>query len=467
MAYTHSWEITNQRIDREQWDLMCEAAEFVFERVRRDSNIKLVYGYDRTSAPVTNQSAIRCNGHPALGQAGEDMIIRRTGRSSCTTGDSYADRLPYDLAVVAVLNACGIISKDFVWRSDGDASQLAEGMALGQLAADHAMRAQRSGTLPAAKTEQESEHQTPPVATGNGAVNQDQLQAAMSALAAAFGAGQVDESKVREIVQAELADFAAPTRVEIVAADGSTRTMPEASHKVFPDVLRFLANDINVMLVGPAGSGKTTLAMQAAEALERSFYMTGAILQKYELLGFIDANGNYIRSTFREAYEHGGVFLWDEMDSSNPAALVAFHAALENGHADFPDGQVTRHDSFVCIGAANTYGHGATREYIGRNALDGATLDRYAVITMDYDPALESALAGNAEFVREIQAYREAAAKLGIKHIISPRASIRGARMLKAGMDKHAVLDALVWKGLPADKVSKIQTEAGYQPTKF
>ena len=133
------------------------------------------------------------------------------------------------------------------------------------------------------------------------------------------------------------------------------------------------------MMVGPAGSGKTTAAHEAAKALGIPFYFTGAIDSAYKLTGFIDAQGRTVRTAFREAFEHGGVFLFDEMDSSMPAALLAFNAALANGHADFPDGIIKRHPDFRAIAACNTFGGGANRQYVGRMQLDAASLDRFAI----------------------------------------------------------------------------------------
>ena len=56
--------------------------------------------------------------------------------------------------------------------------------------------------------------------------------------------------------------------------------------------------------------------MHVAKALGRTFYFTGAVDNVFKLNGYMDANGNYVRTSFREAYEWGGVFLFDEIDAS-------------------------------------------------------------------------------------------------------------------------------------------------------
>jgi hypothetical protein len=148
------------------------------------------------------------------------------------------------------------------------------------------------------------------------------------------------------------------------------------------------------MIVGPAGSGKTTAAQKVAEMLGLPFYFTGAINSEYKLTGFIDAQGRIVNTAFRKAFVEGGVFLFDEMDGSLPAATLAFNAATANRVFDFPDGTHEAHPDFIALAACNTYGNGASRQYVGRNQLDAATLDRYATLEWNYDEALEAAIMG-------------------------------------------------------------------------
>ena len=167
------------------------------------------------------------------------------------------------------------------------------------------------------------------------------------------------------------------------------------NHRMFPWILWLIANDHHVYVAGPSGSGKTTLAKRVAEALDRPFFYTGAILQKYELLGYNDANGNYIATSFYNAYKDGGLYLWDEIDASNPGALVAFNAALENGVLAAPNGEmVPMHEDYRCVAAANTIGKGATLRHAGRQAIDGSVTERYAFVQMDYDWSLTAAILG-------------------------------------------------------------------------
>ena len=198
----------------------------------------------------------------------------------------------------------------------------------------------------------------------------------------------------------------------------------EHRHAVFEKALRCVAAGVNLLLVGPAGAGKTTLAEQISRALSISFEFCGALDSPYKLTGFIDAQGRVVNTAFRRAYEHGGLFLFDEIDGSLPGAILAFNAALANGQADFPDGSVQRHPDFRVVAAANTYGLGADRQYVGRNQLDAASLDRFVMIEMGYDEVLERALTGNDAWFERVLAVRKAVTSAKVRAIVSPRASI-------------------------------------------
>ena len=228
-------------------------------------------------------------------------------------------------------------------------------------------------------------------------------------------------------------------------------------HFQFEKLSKYVQTKNNIFLVGSAGSGKTTAARNIAKALNIKFYFTGAINSEYKLTGFIDAQGRIVNTEFRKAYEHGGLFLFDEIDASFPQAILAFNAALANDFMDFPDKKVPKHKNFYCIAAANTFGTGADRQYVGRNQLDAATLDRFITLNWEIDETLEHELAKNYEWVNYVQKARKAASKIGERHIISPRASMQGADLLRIGIDRKEVEKDVVWKGLDASRIQMIK----------
>jgi MoxR-like ATPase len=247
-----------------------------------------------------------------------------------------------------------------------------------------------------------------------------------------------------------------PIRIEIKQG-AEIRTLPDGHrHPVFGDVLAALSVRENVYLVGPAGSGKTTIATQAAEALGLPFYSTGAVGMAYQLQGFINPEGKYMETDLYRAYVGGGVFLFDEVDASSAQALLAFNAILANEIAAFPHGTVKRHADFVVIAAANTFGNGADAQYVGRNQLDAAFLDRFMYVTMDYDEKLELAISSNDEWTRYVQAFRRAVRAHKIRHVVSPRASIKGGKLLSAGLSRDKVAESLLWKSMTAADRAKV-----------
>lgn len=316
-------------------------------------------------------------------------------------------------------------------------------------------------------------------------------EAKLRAIADLFAAPAMDEEQVLDIMRRNLgtaiagsiADIQDKTRLELenvveearAIVNGAPRTLrieikgrvrdlpPAPRHPLFDTMLAMVvvsrhAAGLPVMLVGPAASGKTTACKQAADAMGLSFYTNGALTGAHELTGYKDAAGNYHGTPFRQAFEHGGVYLMDELDRSDPSAVLALNSALANGFMAFPDRAepVQAHPDFIPLVAANTYGRGADRVYVGANQLDGATLDRFAVLSWDYDEALERALAGDDAWTSYVQAARKAASELKVRHLITPRASIGGAALRRAGLAFDAVADAVIWKGLDMDQRTRI-----------
>jgi len=263
------------------------------------------------------------------------------------------------------------------------------------------------------------------------------------------------EAEVQEMIRKAFEEQG-PRVIEFRTPRGVTQ-VEGYTHEALPTLVGMLSAGCHVWLVGPAGSGKTTLAEQAAKALGLAFYSTGAVTSDFRLIGYQTATGELVRTPFRDAFERGGVFLWDEVDASNPNALVAFNQALANGHYAFPDGMVEKHPDFVAIAAANSWGHGATSEYVGRVRQDAATLDRFAFLPIGYDERLETRLAGDhADWARLVQATRRAASRLGIKAVISPRATILGSRLLSAGLDRQTVLQSTLRKAIDEPSWTKL-----------
>lgn len=294
----------------------------------------------------------------------------------------------------------------------------------------------------------------------------------------------LDEKRVRQIAQEEAQQASkqgpAPVHVTITKTDGSQQTQDMGiQHRKFPLLLKVLEARLNAALVGPAGTGKTTAAHNIAKSLAcpyecQSFSGTTT---KSDLLGFTDANGNYRDTPFRRAYEHGGIWVGDEFDAGNANANVVINAATANGVCSFPDGMKDKSETFRAVLCMNTYGNGASRQYVGRNQLDAATMDRFVFVDWELDEALEASFLGVKKnqkpvkidaggilapdaWLERVVKIRAAIETLQIRHLVTPRASIHGARLFEVGIGKKHVEEMVLWKGLDKEQRDRVEAHA-------
>jgi hypothetical protein len=295
------------------------------------------------------------------------------------------------------------------------------------------------------------------------AANPDPLLSVILTAIQPYLNAQVSEEQVRKIVQECGIDSA--KIIQLVNEYLSTMDLykghriegvtPEpiqiegAMHSITPKVLAIGSAKKPVYLYGPAGTGKSMIAKVVSESLGLAFYPMSVCGQstKSDLAGYMDATGNYVTTIFRAAYEHGGLFLLDEVDNGNPNVLNVLNNALANSCMAFPDGMVQRHPDFRCIAAANTFGTGGTEQYIGRNALDAAFKDRFVSLFVGYDNDLEKALYGE-QFCTPIWKARKALeGRTG--WVLSMR-SIDAYRSLFGVMDEKEALE-LAFSNLSED----------------
>lgn len=263
------------------------------------------------------------------------------------------------------------------------------------------------------------------------------------------------EQKVRDFIKTE---YGTIERKIITVVDGKKFEGEGVAHEKFDTIVKFVANNEPVFLTGPAGSGKNVLCQQVAKALGLNFYFSNAVTQEYKITGFTDAMGVFHESQFYKAFKYGGLFMLDEMDASIPEVLVILNAAIANRYFDFPApiGYVEAHPDFRVVAAGNTFGLGANYEYVGRNQLDMASLDRFAVVKVSYDRNIEMNVAnGNVELVDFADDLRKAAEKAGIRFIISYRAIGRIAK-LEGLLGLEQTLETCLLKSLEKDDISAL-----------
>ena len=248
-------------------------------------------------------------------------------------------------------------------------------------------------------------------------------------------------------------------------------------HYLLPLLKKAMAARCHTWLVGPAGSGKSTVAADAAAELKLPYAALSVCSQttKTDFLGYLDAHGVYRSTSFREIYENGGIFCLDEVDNGNANVLAVLNSSLSGDETLFPDKVVKKHKNFVVVSCANTFGLGSSISYVGRTQIDAATLDRFFFVEMPYDDGLEAHVAGFPNvsspkwsegagkvptvesWLATVQKVRDLVTELGVKTIISPRATYNGIALIKQGVPQQFLEKGLLYKSLSAETVAKIR----------
>lgn len=250
------------------------------------------------------------------------------------------------------------------------------------------------------------------------------------------------------------------TTHEIIKPSGKKKIMEGVVvHEKFDTVLKLVQADLPVFMSGPAGSGKNVICKQVAEALDLDFHFTNAVTQEYRLTGFIDAMGKYHETEFYRAFRFGGVFFLDEMDASIPEVLVILNAAIANRYFEFPCGKIDAHPDFRIVAAGNTFGTGADNTYTGRYCLDGASLDRFSVVEIDYSRTIEKYITNfNEDLINFCEAFRKVTRTAKIDCIFSYRA-LSAITKLEGNLGLKDIFRMCVTKGIKGDDLGTIKTE--------
>lgn len=197
------------------------------------------------------------------------------------------------------------------------------------------------------------------------------------------------------------------TTIKLQKVDGTT-TERETTFTITEDykqVLNCAANRLPVYLFGPAGTGKTTFAMEIAKDLNLPCYIQGTTNDIFALQGIKLPNGDYIKSNVQKAVEGGGVLLLDECDSYPEDVQTWFNSLLANRKISFTNcGTIEAHKDLVIIGAGNTNGNGQNSKYL-RQQFDGAFINRFAIKKyVGYSQVAEDNInKESAEFVRALR----------------------------------------------------------------
>lgn len=238
-------------------------------------------------------------------------------------------------------------------------------------------------------------------------------------------------------------------------------------HYQTDEVVRRLKCLGKAFLVGPAGTGKSTIAIQACAKIFGLDGINGVMKSdkfaqisfspdtvSADMIGFTDVNGKYHETDVVRVFRDGGVILFDEMDDADASLLVKLNTMLSNDVIPTPYGVVTKNENTYIVGTANTFGKGGNSMYVGRSRLDAATLDRWklSTIEIEYDNAMEESIVESCGLDPDVAKKIMCATKVmrnlissnNWKQICSTRFVIDAAKMAKAGYPITAITNTFL-----------------------
>ena len=194
---------------------------------------------------------------------------------------------------------------------------------------------------------------------------------------------------IKKLIDEAVAKGAQPS------ADGTSEAESDGliEHWQLPALMKLLEVNNQALIVGGAGSGKTTVAKQCAKKLgfdlDKEYFAISmsAGVSEAHLTGRMTLKGDFIDTKFLNIVEDGGLILLDEFDNADPDPMVALNSMLSGDEMSVPLRrgleQAIRNPKVYIVATANTWGNGSggSAGYV-RKQLDSATLDRFVVSKM-------------------------------------------------------------------------------------
>ena len=283
-------------------------------------------------------------------------------------------------------------------------------------------------------------------------------------------------SEARGTIYAEvdkrISELRRPIQVHI--NDRPVKTVTGITHEVFSDVLEAVKHFSMVLMVGPAGTGKSYIAKQVATALgydtdagshEWSYVCGNADLTVSQMTGRIDANGNFLDGKFNRAFEEGGALCVDECFRFDPCVGVLFNP-MTDGQGYLPlanhpqKSHLKRHNKNVMFFIDNSWGQGNSFDYVASQKQDNAWLDRLdgVKVSVDYDKSIERALVGDfIDTGRMLWDLRSRIKTEGLNRIVSTRRFQDANKWRTVGKSNADILDKFT-TGWSDEEVAKVNT---------
>lgn len=264
------------------------------------------------------------------------------------------------------------------------------------------------------------------------------------------------------------ANYGPTYKVPTIYTSPTGKKIEGAINAAFDDVAMWVACDEPVMLTGPAGSGKNKLVQQIGTYFDMPVLIIDSIQDASELQGYKTIDGSFAQTPFivfaRYCMEQDkqGIVMFDEIDNSDASAMVTINDAIASREITIADNTHLDLKNIRFMACGNTWGTGATDEYVGRNQLDASTLDRFSVVEVGYDGAVEKSICPDEEIVKFVDNFRWAAGVCGIKHIVSYRGLtkiVKAFNYCKDKLDnsmKKRILKQCLTKNLTAEDLRMI-----------
>lgn len=211
---------------------------------------------------------------------------------------------------------------------------------------------------------------------------------------------------------------------------------------------------VSILLMGPAGIGKTFSVKKVAKMLGAKVFVITAGQRVTDYLGYTDAKGVYHASPMIEAIWYAQqhpdqlvVIMLDELDmcpADTSGVLFPLFASreLETLHT----GKIDCPKNITLVAAMNTMGDGANDDFAGRTPVDKAMLDRFAFpYCAMFEEATARRLCNDDRLVNLILDWNQACISTHLTKAVLSYRTLNAFRMaLNAGFDLEYAVGKIV-----------------------
>ena len=242
----------------------------------------------------------------------------------------------------------------------------------------------------------------------------------------------------------------------------------------FSDAVTVLGapGQLDLLLIGPAGTGKTRAGLELAKALGKPCTMFDfrADMRRGDVFfsqQIVDGETVYALAPFLESVQRDEVTVINEPFSLDPERMLAFNGLFESGQRSIstPLGVIKRHEGNRIVLASNTAGRSESRLHKGPQAQDSSTLSRVVPMRIDVDPKVEKGMArlaglspkDGAWVVAQVRALRTAVDRAQLCHEVTPRAITQIGALVGAGMGRERAANMVLLGALELSERAKVQ----------